>query len=82
MLPACSHKKLPVIFQPTPAGWEAGLEKVLAVGRVSPPASSDPANLCLSGSLHVWLWEKPSRSSDSGADATLGSFPQLGSFYI
>lgn len=46
----CSDKTLPVIFQPIPAGMEAGLEKVLAVGRVSPPGTSDLVNLCLSGS--------------------------------
>jgi len=53
----CSNKKLPAIFQPIPAGLEAELEKVLAVGRVS----SDPANLCLPGSPRAWLGEKPSR---------------------
>lgn len=62
----CSDKKLPVIFQPVPAGVEAGLEKVLAAGRVSPPGSSDPVDLCLSGSPvsscgkcllgFFWLW--------------------------
>lgn len=42
VLCVCSDKKLPVIFQPVPAGMEAGLEKVLSAGRVSPPGSSDP----------------------------------------
>lgn len=46
----CSDRKLPVIFQPVPAGMEAGLVKVLAADRVSPPGNSNPVNLCLSGS--------------------------------
>lgn len=57
----CCDKKLPVILQPVPAGMEAGLEKVLTAGRVSPPGSSDPADLFLPGFPSVQLWEKPSR---------------------
>lgn len=57
----CCDKKLPVILQPVPAGMEAGLEKVLTGGRVSPPGSSDPADLFLPGFPSVQLWEKPSR---------------------
>lgn len=68
VLGVCSDKKLPAIFQPVPAGMEAGLEKVLSAGRVSPPGSSDPADLCLLGSSgsgcgksllgFFWLWSR------------------------
>lgn len=58
----CCDKKLPVIFQPVPAGTEAGLEKVLTVGRVSPAGAVAPQpSLFLPGFPGVQLWEKPSR---------------------
>lgn len=58
----CSDKKLPVILQPVPAGTEAGLEKVLTVGRVSPAGAAAPQpSLFLPGFPGVQLWEKPSR---------------------